>query len=123
MDELGGYILALAGAMSEAGIGHKVYYRVPAQFIAKLFTEALGEAPTKATFDTYATRVLGVREDDRATGRRAVSSLCRLLDADVERRLDRLRFLTRLPGLRMGDGNDFLHEPSWTHRGLKQLHR
>ena len=30
--------------------------------------------------------------------------------------------LARLPGLRIGDGNDFLHEPSWTHRGLKQLH-
>ena len=30
--------------------------------------------------------------------------------------------LTRLPGLRFGAGNTFLHEPSWTHRGLKELH-
>ena len=30
--------------------------------------------------------------------------------------------LTRLPGLRLGAGNTFLHEPSWTHRGLKELH-
>ena len=28
--------------------------------------------------------------------------------------------LARLPNLRFGKGNDFRHEPSWTHRGLRQ---